>query len=186
MIKFLLFAIAVVVLVFGGGAYYKKQRLNSEIAAAAALAEKQSQELARRTREAEAAAEREAQQLAVAQAKEAEEGARLQNARKSEAVEKAKAAVSANLKDPFSVQYRNVRVAFDVAARDVWTDLPFGDKITFVCGEYNAKNAFGAYTGFHPFQWDSGKAKVWKTDLEAMREFVDPAIKQNCDKLAPM
>jgi hypothetical protein len=186
MIKFLLSAIAVIVLVFGGGAYYKKQRLNSEIAAAAALAEKQSQELAKRAREAEAATEKEAQQLAVAQAKEAEEAVRLQNARKSEAVEIAKAAVGAKLKDPFSVQYRNVRVAFDVAARDVWTDLPFGDRITFVCGEYNAKNGFGAYAGFHPFQWDSGKAKAWITDLEAMREFVDPAIKQNCDKLAPM
>ena len=186
MIKFLLFAIAVVVIVFGGGAYYKKQRLNSEIAATAALAEKQSQELARRAREAEAAAEREAQQLAVAQAKEAEEAVRLQNARKSEVVEKAKAAVSVNLKDPFSVQYRNVRVVFDVAARDVSTDLPFGDKVTLVCGEYNAKNGFGAYGGFHPFRWNSGTDKAWKTDSESMREFIDPAIKERCDKLAPM
>lgn len=47
----------------------------------------------------------------------------------------AKAAVRAMAKDPDSVQFRNETVRFT------------GD----VCGEYNAKNSFGAYVGFRPF-----------------------------------
>lgn len=46
----------------------------------------------------------------------------------------AKTAVSYDLKDPDSAKFRNVRVIRGV-----------------VCGEINAKNALGAYTGFKRF-----------------------------------
>lgn len=47
--------------------------------------------------------------------------------------------VGANLKDPGSMQIRSVRA---YTTQD-------GERI--ICGEYNAKNSFGAYTGFTPF-----------------------------------
>ena len=46
--------------------------------------------------------------------------------------------VGALLKDPSSVQIRNVRIAE-------------GPKGRFYCGEVNGKNAFGAYAGFRKF-----------------------------------
>ena len=47
-----------------------------------------------------------------------------------------KTAVNGQLKDPASAQYRNVRVSTKSAA---------------VCGEVNAKNSLGGYTGFARF-----------------------------------
>jgi len=47
----------------------------------------------------------------------------------------AKALVLASLKDPASAQFRNLRKNFNG-----------------VCGEVNAKNAFGGYTGFKTFE----------------------------------
>jgi len=49
----------------------------------------------------------------------------------------AKEAVTKNLKDPSSADFRNVR----------W--VSGGD----VCGEVNAKNSFGGYAGFQRFSW---------------------------------
>lgn len=43
------------------------------------------------------------------------------------------------MKDPSSVQYRGVR-----------SFVTSGNQ-RIICGEYNAKNSFGAYTGFKPF-----------------------------------
>ncbi len=56
----------------------------------------------------------------------------------------AKSEVAANLKDPASAQFRNVKVS-------KMTDAEDGHVIAVVCGEINGKNGFGAYAGFHPF-----------------------------------
>lgn len=57
----------------------------------------------------------------------------------------AKAAIAAQLKDPESVQFRNLRSS----------QAPTGAEL--VCGEFNAKNSFGGYIGFKPFLWsDAG------------------------------
>lgn len=58
--------------------------------------------------------------------------------RESSAKMAAEATVRSRMKDPDGVQFRNVRVVWD------------GDK-GLTCGEYNAKNGFGAYIGFRPF-----------------------------------
>lgn len=51
----------------------------------------------------------------------------------------AKELVAADFHDPASAQWRNVRVV-DAAAGEQW-----------VCGEVNAKNLMGAYTGYRGF-----------------------------------
>ncbi|EHB5917547.1 hypothetical protein JXB84_001100 [Escherichia coli] len=56
----------------------------------------------------------------------------------------AKSEVAANLKDPASAQFRNVKVSKMSDAED-------GRVVAVVCGEINGKNGFGAYAGFHPF-----------------------------------
>lgn len=48
----------------------------------------------------------------------------------------AKAAVRTAMKDPASVEFRNGRVS---------------NLTDYACGEYNAKNSFGAYAGYRPF-----------------------------------
>lgn len=47
-----------------------------------------------------------------------------------------------NLKDPSSAMFRNVR-----AARVEY----LGEEHTFICGQINAKNSYGAYSGYEPF-----------------------------------
>lgn len=61
-------------------------------------------------------------------------------------VTEARGAVSRSLKDPGSAQFQNVR------ARSV-TNLR-GEPMQVVCGEVNAKNSLGGYTGFAPFIYD--------------------------------
>ncbi|ADF60901.1 MULTISPECIES: hypothetical protein [Enterobacter cloacae complex] len=60
------------------------------------------------------------------------------------AISLAKSEVAANLKDPASAQFRNVKVA-------KMMDADEGRVFAIVCGEINGKNGFGAYAGFHPF-----------------------------------
>lgn len=60
-----------------------------------------------------------------------------------EYIERGKAAVIATLKDPSSAQFRNVVL-----------------KGGAVCGEVNAKNAFGGYVGFQHFVWSSSVYNV--------------------------
>lgn len=60
------------------------------------------------------------------------------------AISLAKSEVAANLKDPGSAQFRNVKVS-------KMTDAEDGHVVAVVCGEINGKNGFGAYAGFHPF-----------------------------------
>lgn len=57
-------------------------------------------------------------------------------------VEQAKEAVAAELRDPQSAQFRNVKIC------------PSGK---IVAGDVNAKNAFGGYAGFEPFFYADGE-----------------------------
>lgn len=50
-----------------------------------------------------------------------------------------KKAMASELRDPSSAQFRNIREGAETA-----------------CGEVNAKNAFGAYTGFREFTYRRG------------------------------
>jgi hypothetical protein len=59
-------------------------------------------------------------------------------------IKQAKQRVSANMRDPESVKFRNVHSAEE----------------DYVCGELNAKNGFGAYTGFTRFSYDGFEDKV--------------------------
>jgi len=64
----------------------------------------------------------------------------------------AKEAVSREMRDPSSVQFRDVK------------SVKQADGSTAVCGEYNAKNAFGAYVGFERFSYHSGRAYLQKSN----------------------
>lgn len=71
------------------------------------------------------------------------------NANSNEAlIQKAKTKAAYDLADPNAAQFRNVFVS---------TKIP-----TYVCGEINAKNKLGAYTGFNQFSYNdaTGKAKI--------------------------
>ena len=63
---------------------------------------------------------------------------------------RAEQALRDRMRDPGSVQFRNIRA---VVQRD-------GTRVV-VCGEYNAKNGFGAYTGFRGFYvFEDGDARL--------------------------
>jgi hypothetical protein len=64
-------------------------------------------------------------------------------------VKTAKNRVREQMRDPDSVQFRNVQAAEE----------------DFVCGEVNAKNAFGAYVGFSKFSYDDFNKKVCVADM---------------------
>lgn len=62
-----------------------------------------------------------------------------------------------NLKDPFSVQFRNVKV--NTTPMTIW------------CGEVNAKNSYGAYSGWNLFfASDHGKESSVNIDQEIAHE----------------
>jgi hypothetical protein len=56
-------------------------------------------------------------------------------------VSDAKSAVKDRLKDPGSAEFRNIKFNESGA----------------VCGQFNAKNSFGGYTGFKQFAYKNGK-----------------------------
>lgn len=60
-------------------------------------------------------------------------------------IEAAKLAISTRMKDPNSIQFRDVRV--------VALNTPAGDT-EVVCGEFNAKNGFGGYSGYEKFAFN--------------------------------
>jgi hypothetical protein len=57
-----------------------------------------------------------------------------------------KESLEKTLKDPGSVQYRDFKV--------------YRTRPTVACGAYNAKNGYGAYTGFKDFIYDDGVIHV--------------------------
>lgn len=61
-------------------------------------------------------------------------------------VSQAKDAVSRNAKDPDSVKFR---------------DITYNRKEEMVCGEYNAKNSYGAYAGFETFVYSGFIVREW-------------------------
>jgi hypothetical protein len=75
-------------------------------------------------------------------------------------VESTKKVISDRFKDPEATQYRNI-VVFGKDAL-----LP-----TVVCGELNAKNSFGAYTGFIRFTFMAPIARVDLDDDEYSSAF---------------
>jgi len=58
-------------------------------------------------------------------------------------IARAKVWIEAQLKDPLSAQYRNVRAVPDKN----------GYPREVICGEVNAKNSLGGYVGFRRFYW---------------------------------
>lgn len=64
---------------------------------------------------------------------------------------KALAEAFPDLRDPSSLQVRNL--SYKQKAQDTWV----------VCGEFNAKNAFGGYVGFQRFSGITGYLKDGKT-----------------------
>lgn len=70
-------------------------------------------------------------------------------------VKAAKAAVEAQLRDPGSVQYRNLQVAQHA-------DGPM------LCGELNAKNGYGGYTGYRQFISSTGSMVYLGDQIEAL------------------
>lgn len=71
-------------------------------------------------------------------------------------IKKAQALAAAQLKDPNSAQFRNVRT-----------------KNIFVCGEINGKNSFGAYNGFARFYATDSSASIDPQDNNEMVRGVD-------------
>lgn len=64
-------------------------------------------------------------------------------------VGKAKATLTKDFKDPEGAKYRNLGVYQD----------KMGDGV-FLCGEVNAKNAYGAYTGYTAFYSDAKSVQL--------------------------
>ncbi len=62
-------------------------------------------------------------------------------------VVEARDAVKRSLKDPFSAVFQNVQARSTVNLR--------GEPMEVVCGEVNAKNAYGGYIGFARWIFDS-------------------------------
>ena len=92
-------------------------------------------------------------QLSISTAQKAAElGANLKdNMSDKDFLSAAKDAISRDLKDPSSVQFRSVTIVD-----------AFGGKI--VCGELNGKNSYGAYVGFKPFYAvPVGGGQIWAT-----------------------
>lgn len=72
-----------------------------------------------------------------------------------EMISKAKDAVSYDMRDPASAQFREVTYYLRPSKK------PDGEPMHVVCGQVNAKNAYGAYVGFRRFFWyDGGSAMV--------------------------
>ena len=69
----------------------------------------------------------------------------------ADTVKEVKASISNQLKDPDAVRWRGVRSRTEKV----------GDHYRVsVCGEFNAKNGYGAYVGYVPFNWYDGSMKV--------------------------
>jgi len=62
----------------------------------------------------------------------------------------AESAVRAKVKDPDSVQFRKIRYSDSTKSQ--------------VCGEFNAKNAFGGYAGFRRFVYHSDSVAIENAD----------------------
>jgi hypothetical protein len=75
------------------------------------------------------------------------------NSKYTEFIAKAKANVTANLKDPASAQWRGLYIS--------------GSKMPALCGEINGKNSYGAYIGFRRFY---ATTEILLTEIENPRD----------------
>lgn len=80
-----------------------------------------------------------------------------------------RAGLEASLKDPFSVQYRNDKV------------MPGGG---ILCGEYNAKNGYGAFAGFQRFVANGQRYAVEGSSLSTWDDSTDAIIKRSAQERA--
>lgn len=71
----------------------------------------------------------------------------------------AEAAVSAQLRDPDSAQFRDVRL------------VDQGRDGSAVCGQVNGRNGFGGYSGYEPFYVWQGTARIAPSDPEGAMDF---------------
>ncbi len=79
-----------------------------------------------------------------------------------------KAAFAASaLKDPSSVQLRNVQA-----------------NSTTICGEYNSKNSYGAYSGYEPFVFQRSIKGLWLGDSD--KEYSHSAFWKDCPNAAEL
>ncbi|MBB6578011.1 hypothetical protein HNP33_002079 [Comamonas odontotermitis] len=81
-------------------------------------------------------------------------------------VAKAKAEVSKDFKDPESANFRNLGVYKSKT----------GKGRVSVCGEVNAKNAFGAYVGYRPFVVSGELAALAEPDGEGLYKTLAPSL----------
>lgn len=95
----------------------------------------------------------------------------------SDLVASAEKAVRSAATDPASVQFREVQVVqLDTAAGSA----------RIVCGEYNAKNRLGGYTGFEPFAWHpDGKLLARSLFPVDGRPTIDAGIASLCAGITP-
>src|SRR5690348_13960356 len=70
--------------------------------------------------------------------------------------------VASSMKDPGSVQFRNLRRK--------------NDQYNIVCGEVNAKNSYGGYVGFVPFEiyTDADKRRVVRIHSDRTGSVLNP------------
>lgn len=94
-------------------------------------------------------------------------------------IEKAKKVAAYNLKDPEAAKFRNLRVVTKPAKVDK-TQIN-----THVCGELNAKNSYGAYTGHRKFMWSPDSENILlydeKIDIPTINEAFNGVIDYVCD-----
>jgi hypothetical protein len=87
----------------------------------------------------------------------------------------AKAAAVAQLKDPQSAQFRDLYVSDSIGIGDDGKDINV--RTWYLCGQINAKNSYGGYTGFQRFAATPGGAifeGTEKSDAEAFDAVVAP------------
>lgn len=98
--------------------------------------------------------------------------------REQTTVKRVETAIKDLLKDPDSATFRNFQVFLDYPASRVrWAAKGATD---FVCGEFNAKNAMGGYTGYEPFYWDSAANKVVLMGPSDLAPIMKDMIEKTC------
>lgn len=167
MIKILLGIVLVIVLAVGGKSYYKsqqaqktanllaEQKRNQELQAELDAARAKREETEAKLALVEAEKQQQAQQQVIPSSQvvpAASSGSPVvestEDVRKNELQSSAITAVRGVLKDPGSANFKITKVGIDVASLN-------GTRFNHVCGEVNAKNSFGGYTGFKRFYWDA-------------------------------
>lgn len=146
MLKIILAILFVAVLSVGGKTFYNNQKAEK-------LAKEVAENTARKVREEQLAKKAEEERLLNEQ-RLAEEALDI---RKKELEKLVRGMVLARLKDPDSAQFRSIKVNLDVGVGE--NDLMHFTEDA-VCGEVNAKNSFGGYTGYSMFIWSSKGGKT--------------------------